>query len=127
MATSGDFLLATNGDFLMAMGTEEVTGSIPVSRTSFDAVRLGLGVPADFPYPMPHCLGGGPTAVVDPGHAPATPGHGPGAATAAYTTTAAQNTEAHAGPLSPRRRPWPAVTAPTHIHEGRRPAVRLQQ
>jgi hypothetical protein len=41
------------------------------------------------------------------------PGHGPGAATAAYSTTAAQDTEAHAWPAVTATPPWPAVTAPT--------------
>jgi len=48
-------------------------------------------------------LGGGPTAaVVDPGHATATPG-----VRAWCSHTAAQDTEASAGPLSPRRHPGP--------------------
>ena len=73
---------------------------------SFHAANLGHLDP----------YGGGPTAVVDPGHATATP-----RARAGCSNCGAHP---HAGPLVTATPPWPAVTAPTYIHEGRRPAAR---
>ncbi len=73
------------------------------------------GCPRSEPRPL-DLYGGGPTAVVDPGHATATP-----RARAGCSNCGAHP---HAGPLVTATPPWPAVTAPTYIHEGRRPAAR---
>ena len=73
------------------------------------------GCPRSEPRPL-DLYGGGPTAVVDPGHSTATP-----RARAGCSNCGAHP---HAGPLVTATPPWPAVTAPTYIHEGRRPAAR---